>query len=107
MIYVVTTLTEIDHAAIMSSKGKSLGYEKRTPGWFENYDQAEDSVKTNCGNIYDGRFDYVVIEAINQGMFAAAWSRPFTWFEWVPKLQQYMKIDQPAQWFNCGPFGMG
>jgi hypothetical protein len=106
MIFVVTTLTDIDHCIIMSSKGKDKGFDERTVGWFKNFEDADTNVKLNCGDIHEGNFDYVVIEEVAEGFYSGA-SAKKTWYGWNTEFKQYEKIKEPPQWNNITAIGIG
>ena len=105
-IYVVTTLTDIDHHSIMASKGQSKGYGERTVGWFKSFEDADASVKVNCGDIHECDFDFVVIEEVGEGFYSGASAEKF-WYMWVPELKQYKDIKEPPQWHNITAIGIG
>lgn len=106
MIYLVTVLTEIDHCVIMSSKGKDRGYDARTVGWFENFEDANTNVKLNCGDIHEGKFCYALIEEVAEGIYSAAYANK-TWYEWHDVFREYQRIEEPPQWHNIYAIGIG
>lgn len=103
-IYLVTMLTEIDYCVSMNDGG--CGYDHRVVGWFPTLKEAEDCLKTNCGDVHETNFDYSVIEEIEPGFYSAAHAKKH-WYEWIKELEGYQSINEPPQWHNVFAIGMG
>ena len=105
-IFVVTMLTDIEYYTILASKGKEKGYDERRVGWFDTLQEAESCLKTNCGDVHEGHFDYAVIEEVGPGFYAGAIAVK-TWYEWNQDLRGYENIKEPKQWHGIGAIGLG
>ena len=72
----------------------------RTPGFFFKLENAIKCVEDNCGDIYEGSYKHVVIEAIPEGLYGTGnvgdKDREI-WFEWEGSWDEggYKRIDKP------------
>lgn len=93
MIYTVTTIEDLVNLASPS----------RCVGWCETEEAARMAVETNEGDIYEGCFDYVVIECSGPGMFYV--SKQVQWYEW--KDGAYREIECPERIKKVVNWGIG
>ncbi len=60
----------------------------RTWGWFTDYETAEKSVLENWGDIYEGCYNYAVIEKVPEGTVTNAPEEEH-WFKWKGKARNW------------------
>jgi len=94
-IFIVTTLED-----------RPSSHYKRCVGWFDNFKDAEECTKLNCGDIYEGSFRWVVIEEVTQGFYSAASAIQY-WYEWSSDFKQYGRCEKPKKFNSICSFGMG
>lgn len=88
------------------SKDKKIPWKHtRTVGWFSNFKLANECVVYNYGDIWEGSFNYVVIEVIQQGLY------PFPtqehWYLFNKEKMRYERTKKPEQLKNITCFGIG
>lgn len=89
IIFAVTTLTRF------------IG-EKRTVGWFKSFEEAEEIVKHNLGDIWEEIYLYCVIEEIQSGLY------PYTNEWWYQRREGgWEQTNKPSMYFDCVNFAMG
>ena len=89
-IYVITTLERIE-------KGKNGTINTgiaRTVGWYPDLSDAQDAVMANYCDIYEGIYEYAIIEESRSGLYQAGHKR---WLYKFDKAEnEYKKINEPG-----------
>jgi hypothetical protein len=100
-IYTVTTLQTLD---VKEKIEKHMG--DRTPAWFSNWEDANDCVTENWGDIYEnGHFPYAVIEKVPEGLYQ--YERMEWWYKWDTVIGSYRLIEKPEEKKCIVGFGIG
>ena len=116
IIYVITTLRFGYKYANMkrSGDGKYHSFEKRTSpsqrkyftitrgrtwGWYKSLKDAQECVKQNWGDIYEGEYSYAVIEKISEGVLHGMDIPVEWWYKWHGswqrgKFKEWKKPDE-------------
>ena len=83
----------------------------RTPGYFFKLEDAIECVEENWGDIYEGSYKHVVIEAMVEGLYPMAIDRikGEIWFEWKGTWDDggYERIEKPECTKNICNWGIG
>jgi len=80
-----------------------------TVGWFHSFEEAEEFVMTNIGDIFEYYYNYAVIESVKSGHARCeklAWYTPH-YAEDGTGLTHVEKIEEPEVFKNLVNFGMG
>jgi len=118
-IYVVTTL-RFGYKYInpnRSGDGKYHSFEKRTSpkqrryftiikhrtwGWFKNLGQARTAIENNWGDIYEGEYNYAVIEKVTDGILHSGELSLEYWYKWHGSWRKgkYKRWKKPKRYDN-------
>lgn len=93
-IYTITTLVEVD---VQSNS--------RCVGWYPTQEQAHNCVVSNCCDIHEGDYEYVVIEAVGLGVYS--YVRGEWWYKWDRESEAYQSIEKPESLEHVCGFGIG
>ncbi|MCI8397739.1 MAG: hypothetical protein HFJ52_09125 [Clostridia bacterium] len=77
-MYFVTTLCNVDE-------------DKRCVGYFKTFEEAENIVLNNIGDINETIYDYAIIENIPEGLYQ--YDQNASWYQW--NNGKYEKINKP------------
>jgi hypothetical protein len=83
--------------------GAGYGVSPRTVGWFSTLAEAQDCVRENRGDIYEGVYTYAVIEELPAGLYPIPIGQD--WFAWSG--EGYQPSDAPPQGDYAYPFMSG
>ena len=67
--------------------------DKRTFGYYEDYDNAKTAVEANSLDIHEGIYAFAVIERILPGTLPLA--EEIAWFRWDDEKDEFVKTDKP------------
>ena len=83
----------------------------RTPGYFLKLEDAIECIENNYGDIYEGSYKHVVIEAMGEGLYGGAniGANEEIWFEWTGSWDEggYERIDKPECTKSIVNWGLG
>lgn len=82
------------------------GWEKRTWGFFDDFNEAEQAVIRNDTDIYECEYEYAVLEEHYMGTIAMGTGR-MSWFRYNRDTEQYARIDPPEWSKNVCHWGIG
>ena len=89
-IYTITTFTR-------------RKFTSRTVGWVKTFEEAEEIVLNNQGDIFEYMYDYAIIEEVEEGLY------PFSFTRWLYKIdlkeRKYYRIEEPdwiGKYINLG-----
>lgn len=101
VIYTVTTMSKIP--SIESYEP----YDCRCVGWFQEFDDADQAVRHNNGDIYEvGSYPYAIIEKIDEGFYGTS-PHERTLYEFNRKTEMYEPIPEPETLKHLCGFGIG
>lgn len=91
-IYTITTFEELDN------EYGGIAGASRCVGYYDNFKDADDAVKSNCCDIFETIYNYAVIEKVEPGLYPYCRER---WFyqvhiendDWLSA--EYKPIDEP------------
>jgi hypothetical protein len=66
---------------------------QRTWGYYPEYEMAVNALHENRTDMYEGCYEYAVIEKINYGICAI--TEESQWFKWDEKRYGYFEIEEP------------
>lgn len=66
---------------------------RRTWGYYPEYEMAVDALHRNVTDMYEGCYEYAVIEKIDYGICAICEERQ--WFKWNNCRQGYFEMEEP------------
>lgn len=73
--------------------------DSRCFGWYSDYDTAEECVINNKTDIWEGYYNYAVIEKSYEGLYGTSYSlgeeHGQVWFEFNEETGKYDKIEKP------------
>lgn len=72
---------------------------KRLVGFYHNFDEAEQAVTTNAGDINETCYNYAIIERVKPGLYQCATSEDRTLYKFNYETHIYNKIEEP-EFFN-------
>lgn len=103
-IFTVTTIGVDDPSTEISFNN----HHSRCVGYYFDKEIAFDRVKNNNCDIYEcGCYPYVVIEAVEPGIYKYAMKEERWWFKWDNENEEYKSIDDPEFAKNICGFGIG
>jgi len=93
--------TSPDQEKIFTKKRSS------TWGWFDKLEDAQESVRENWGDMYEGCYNYAVIEEVGKGILNHGMKE--WWYKWKGSWEQggYKKSKKPKQYSNVIGFWGG
>lgn len=101
MLYLVTTL----------EKDQGINRAKRSPAIFTTFAKAREVVEGNIGDIFEYRYEYAVIEAMQADVLYPPLSPEYQqwWYGWVGdgETRKYVACDQPVEYCRVIGLGMG
>jgi hypothetical protein len=79
--------------------------DKNTVGWFKKFEDAEKSVLENCLDMYEGEYEYTVIEESFEGLLS--FDDKGHWYKWNGTWEEggYKKSKKPKTFSNVVGFG--
>ena len=97
-IYTVTLIDSRDETKIVSEDSM------RCIGWYGSLKEAIDAVFSNCGEMHECRYNYIVVESISSGV----WKRTDKewWFIWDGNKKEWLGCEKPLK-YNTSNFGIG
>lgn len=81
-------------------------YRKRTWGFFDNFEEAEQAVMMNDADIWECEYDYAVLEEHYMGTLAMGTGK-MSWYKYNRITEMYEKIDKPEWSKNVCHWGIG
>ncbi len=98
-IYAVTT--------IELSKTYQGHKDRRLVAWYSNLEKAIECVKNNWGDIYEGSYEWAVIEETDEGLYPHIFTEH--WFRWkgTHKTGCYKKARKPYRTKGICNWGIG
>ena len=97
-IYTITSIS-------LSEKGEMT--HDRCWGFFFDFNDAEQAVLSNDGDLYECSYNFVVIEEISEGIMSFS-DRGETWYAWDSDKESFTKINKKPHCIkNVICFGMG
>ena len=74
----------------------------RTWGWFSDLKTAQECVKENWADIYEGEYDRAVIEKVEEGIINLAGEPKEWWYKWVGSWKKggYKPWKKPPEYDN-------
>jgi hypothetical protein len=79
--------------------------DRRTVGWFQSFKLADICVTRNYGDIWEGNYNYAVIEELEWGLYPHPLSEQ--WYKFNKEKQEYEKTEKPEQFKNIVNFSIG
>ena len=98
-IYLITVFDKCEPGGLL---GYELG-DTRSVGFRPNFEMAEETVKTNMCDIWEGSYEYACIEELDHSLYPWANNRWF--YKYNRELKCYEEIDEPVILKNHGPIG--
>ena len=92
-IYTITTM-------------KENGRGTRTPGYFFSLETAKRYLEENVGDLFEGTYDYAVIEKVYPGIYAIE-GRVEWWYQFDMEKDSYVGIDKPDKFQRAVCWGIG
>jgi len=101
--YVITMLEDIP---LEESEVKDCLTRTRTVGWFSSLTKAENAVEENKGDMRELRYNYTVIEQIEEGVYCRVLDE--FWYEWDEGNDEFDPMDnKPHLLRSLTGFGIG
>ena len=66
-------------------------FQPRTPGYYFNLEDAISCVTKNKGDIWEGIYDYAVIEEVRSGLYPSVYRK--WWYKWDNEECKYIEFD--------------
>lgn len=82
-----------------------MAIDKRTFGYYSSPVEALEAVLQNKSNLQEGLYDYVVIEAMEEGIHPISVKED--WFNWDKELNTWKRCEKPAEFKNTINFSLG
>ena len=99
-IYTVMTCTKLE----MANRRPTLG-SARLVGFFTTLNKAAVAVEYNHGDIWEGCYDYAIIEKIEEGLYGTTHERWF--YMYIKTAGKYVRIEEPEGFKHFCGFGIG
>lgn len=90
-------MNDIYLITVISNKGK------RCVGWFKTWDEAKEVVEENQQDIWNGFYEYAVIEKIPEGLFKLPASEH--WYSWYEG--KYVETGKPKKFMGMTNYSVG
>lgn len=82
-------------------------YESRCVGWFATFEDADNAVRKNNGDIYEvGSYPFAIIEKVDEGLYGTS-THERTVYEFNRETEMYDPIHEPECLKHLCGFGMG
>lgn len=105
-IYVITTMYVPDEKLKENGFNWDTDIRERVVGFFHLFENAENAVIKNWGDIYEnGYYNIVVIEKAEEGLYNSY--EESHWYKYNKEYEKYVKIDKPNCFKNTVGFGIG
>lgn len=98
-VYTVMTCSKLEIDA-MPDLGST-----RLVGFFTTLNRAKVSVEHNCGDIWEGCYDYAIIEKVEEGLYGTTHERWF--YKYNKAADGYVRIEEPEGFKHFCGFGIG
>jgi hypothetical protein len=82
------------------------GRHSRTPGYFFSLENAQAYLEGNIGDLFEGVYDYAVIEKVSPGIYAIE-DRVEWWYKFNMEKDSYIRIDKPDKFHRAICWGIG
>jgi len=82
------------------------GRHTRTPGYFFNFIKANEYVCNNIKDLWEGDYEYIVIEAAPEGLYAIDGRKEY-WYFYDEDSHVYRACDKPEKFNNKICWGIG
>lgn len=92
-IYTITTMTKLEQTQLGLPNFGST----RTVAWYNTFDNAEETVVCNNGDIRETCYQYAVIEEMEEGLYPISKQRWF--YKYNIESDEYEEINEP-EWMN-------
>lgn len=79
---------------------------QRCWGFFDDFNEAEQAVLSNDGDIYECEYEYVVLEEHHMGTMALGTGN-MSWYKYNHSTEKYEKIDAPEWSHGLVHWGIG
>ena len=99
-IFTITTLNKLHEE---NNPTDPLG--PRCVGWYKNHDDAIKAVESNRGDIWEGSYEYAVIECVHEGLYGT--DTEYELFQFDKKQMKYVRIEVPKYMQHFCGFGIG
>lgn len=75
---------------------------KRTWGWYPDLEQAQEALEKNYGDMFEGEYQYGVIEEVPFGVMWGGGDTKEVWYKWKGSWEegQYLPCDKPDEYKN-------
>ncbi len=86
------------------------GREGRSPGWYPTWEEADQCIWENWGDIFEFCYHYAVIEHVPPGLYSMPKEglRAEWWYKWDKKgTENYVAIPKPDRFKRTVSWGIG
>ncbi|HBF77796.1 hypothetical protein [Clostridium tyrobutyricum] len=97
-IYTVTVFEDLDESYGLKGRSRCFGY-------YNNFDLADKTVRTNATDINECTYTYAVIEKVSEGLVPCNKNRWFYKFDYEER--EYYPIPEPKELEHYCNFGIG
>lgn len=77
----------------------------RVIGWFSSKEKAIDILEHNTGNIWEGYYDYAILEKVDEGLYPHS-DRPEL-YKYSKEMNKYCRIELPKSFERFTNFTIG